>query len=103
MGRTPGENHGVKQKFVLTPSATPPIHSTLYCADLQEEELKRKEIARIAEASVAEAAVRERASHILFVPKNDKSLRFCVDYHRLNAVTERNGYPILQMHKYIFS
>ena len=34
------------------------------------------------------------ASPILFVQKHDGSLRFCVDYRKLNAITIRNRYPI---------
>jgi len=30
----------------------------------------------------------------LFVKKKDKSLRMCVDYHPLNAVTIKNKYPL---------
>jgi len=35
------------------------------------------------------------ASFILFVEKKDGSLRFCVDYRKLNALTKRNRYPLL--------
>ncbi len=34
------------------------------------------------------------ASLILFVEKKDDSLRFCVDYRKLNALTKRNRYPL---------
>jgi len=35
------------------------------------------------------------ASSILFVEKKDDSLRFCVDYRKLNALIKRNRYSIL--------
>ena len=34
------------------------------------------------------------ASPVLFVRKSDRSLRFCVDYHKLNALTKKNQYPL---------
>ena len=34
------------------------------------------------------------ASPITLVPKRDNSTRFCIDYRKLNAETEKNSYPI---------
>jgi hypothetical protein len=35
------------------------------------------------------------ASFILFVCKADGSLRFCIDYRKLNAITKKNRYLFL--------
>ena len=35
------------------------------------------------------------ASPVLFVCKSNGSLRFYVDYHKLNALTKKNQYPLL--------
>jgi hypothetical protein len=35
------------------------------------------------------------ASFVLFVRKANGSLRFCIDYYKLNAITKKNRYPLL--------
>lgn len=62
-----------------------------------QQELLRKEIDKMQEESVAEPVAIEWASPIVLVLKEDESLRFCVDYRRLNVVKERSSYPILRM------
>ena len=38
-------------------------------------------------------------SLVLFIVKLNKSLRFCVNYRKLNVVTKRNQYSILLIKK----
>jgi molybdopterin converting factor small subunit len=40
------------------------------------------------------ASTSSAASPILFVKKKDGSLRLCVDYRALNAITKKNRYPL---------
>ena len=34
---------------------------------------------------------------VLFAPKKDRSLRPCIDYRKLNAITKKNRYPLLRI------
>jgi hypothetical protein len=34
-------------------------------------------------------------SSVLFVYKANRSLRFCINYYKLNAITKKNRYPLL--------
>ena len=43
------------------------------------------------------------AAPVLFAPKKDGRLRFCIDYRRLNEITVKDSYPIPRMDECIDS
>ena len=54
-------------------------------------------------AEVIKPSTSEWASPVILVPKPDGSLRFCVDYRKLNTVTKRDSYPMPRMDECIDS
>jgi hypothetical protein len=60
-------------------------------------------VQRILKAGVIEPANSERASPVVLVPKPDGSMRFCMDYRRLNTQTIRDSYPLPRMEECIDS
>lgn len=54
-------------------------------------------------AGAIETATADSASPVVLVPKNDGTMRFCVDYRKFNAVTVRDSYPLPQIDECIDS
>ena len=98
LGEITTTTHHIDLKPGSRPFATPP-----YRSGPKERELEIAEIERQRADGVIEPAQSEWASPILFAPKADGTLRFCVDYRRLNAMTLRDTYPIPRMDECIDS
>lgn len=92
-----------RNKTVLDPLDALLIRPAPYSADPEQQELEREEFAHIEKADAAGSAITEWASPIVFVPKNNVTLRFCIDYRQLNNVTVRDSYRIPRMHECIDS
>lgn len=45
----------------------------------------------------------EWGAPVVIVSKIDKTLRFCIDYRRLNQVTQKDSYPLSRMDEWIHS
>ena len=75
----------------------PPVASQPYRAGPTAEDSINKEIDRMISMDVIEPSSSPWASPIVLIPKPDGSIRFCVDYHRLNKVTRKDSYALPRM------
>ena len=75
-------------------AGTKPIRSMPYRKGPAMREMVAKEVNKMLKAGVIEPASTEWASPVVPVRKKDGSLRFCVDYRRLNAKTAADSYPL---------
>ena len=76
---------------------TKPIRSIPYRQGSAMRDMAASEIRKMLDAGVIEPATSEWASPIFPEPKNDDSLRFCVDYRRLKAKTVADAYSLLRI------
>ena len=71
-----------------------PIRQQPYRTPVVRREMMREMVESMQEQGVIQPFCSPWASPVVLVPKKDGTLRFCVDYRRLNAVTKKDVYPL---------
>ena len=73
---------------------TPPVHRPIYKLSPLELEEARKQIEYMLEHGFIRPSESPYGAPVLFAPKKDGGLRFCIDYRWLNKKTVKNRYPL---------
>ncbi|TKS65328.1 Retrovirus-related Pol polyprotein from transposon 17.6 [Collichthys lucidus] len=89
---TPGFTSLVQHKIRLKGDA--PVRQKSYRIPERLIPLLQKEIKLMMELGIIEVSCSEWCSPIVLVPKKDGSLRFCIDFRYLNAVSNFDPYPM---------
>jgi hypothetical protein len=97
-----GHVHSTSHMIDLFPGAKP-IHAQPYRAGPRAREAESAEVQRMLKARVIEPVNSDWASPFVLLQKPDGSMRFCIDYRRLNALTVRDSYPLPRMDECIDS
>jgi len=88
LGHTTIERHHIPIENPL------PIRQRAYRVAPLEQEFIKEEINRMLKHNLVQPSESPWASPVVLVRKKNGSLRFCVDYRKLNSVTRRDGYPL---------
>lgn len=83
----------VSHQIELVPGAQPPSKSPYRLAPMELDELKRQ-LEELTNRGYIQPSKSPYGAPVLFVKKKDGSMRLCVDYRALNAVTVKNSYPL---------
>ena len=92
LGKISVTEHRIKPK-----EGSEPVYCQPYRAGPRAREAERKQVQDMLQSGVIEPASSEWASPVVLVPKQDGSLRFCVDYRKLNNITVKDTYPLPRM------
>jgi hypothetical protein len=79
------------------PTVGHPSRQQPYLCGLKTREAVEDEIRRMLDLDFIEAATSEWVAPVVLLPKPDGSLRFCIDYRRMNALTVRDSYCLQRM------
>ena len=71
-----------------------PIRQPPYRTPVVRRQVMDEMVAAMQKQGIVEPSSSPWASPVVLVPKKDGSLRFCVDYRRLNSVTRKDVYPL---------
>ena len=85
-------DRGIQHTISLTEDKTPFKHP--YRLSPKELEEAKRQIADLLAKGFIQPSQSPFGAPILFVQKKDGSLRMCIDYRALNAITSRNRYPL---------
>ena len=83
----------VSHQIELEPGARPPSKPPYRLSPLELDELK-KQLDELTSRGYIQPSKSPYGAPVLFVKKKDGSMRLCVDYRALNAVTTKNSYPL---------
>ena len=77
----------------------PPIKQPPRRIPQAQRAVVEEEVKKMLEQGIVEPSCSPWASPIVLVTKKDGSVRFCVDYRRLNSVTKKDAYPLPRIHE----
>jgi len=93
---------GVEHRIRLKPGDVP-VRQHPYKAGPLAREREKAEVERMHSMGVIEPSTVEWVSPVVMVPKPDGSVRFYIDYRKLNWMTVKDAYPIPRMDECIDS
>ncbi|KAG7671663.1 hypothetical protein KSW81_003791 [Nannochloris sp. 'desiccata'] len=86
----------VQHEIPLEPGHVPPCQRPYRISPREMEELQ-KQIREMIDAGIIQPSSSPYAAPVIFVPKQDGTLRMCVDYRALNKITIKDKFPLPKM------
>ncbi|KAM7315026.1 retrovirus-related Pol polyprotein from transposon 17.6 [Ixodes scapularis] len=84
----------VAKHRIVTEDNALPVHRSPYRVLVKRKEVIQKQVQEMLDDDIVQPSSSPWASPVVLVKKKDRTLRFCVDYRRLNALTKKDVYPL---------
>ena len=81
-------------KHQIDTGLTPPIHQQAHRVPPAHRQEAKQILQDMLNNSIITPSLSPWASPLVLVWKKDGLLRFCVDYHKINAITRKDAYPL---------
>lgn len=81
-------------EHVIDTGDADPIKQRSYRTSRKEEEYIDREVDEMMLNGIIRPSVSPWSSPVVLVAKKDNTLRFCIDYRKLNSVTKKDSYPL---------
>ena len=89
-----GHTNATKHKIVLKDPDTPPFKERFCRILLPQLDEVREHLKLMLDAGVVRLSNSPSCNAVVLVRKKDRSLRFCIDFRRLNALTIKDSHPL---------
>jgi transposase InsO family protein len=83
-----------KVEHIIDTGDAAPIKQRSYRTSHAEQVIQSKEIEEMLQNGIIRKSNSEWSSPVVMVTKKDGSVRFCIDYRRVNEVTRKDSYPL---------
>ena len=90
--KNPGQNLKVKHK--IDTGESQPLRQRAHRTNPAEEKIIETEVETMLKSKTIKPSKSPWASPVVLVKKKDGSVRFCIDYRRLNVITKKDVYPM---------
>jgi hypothetical protein len=88
----PGRTNLIKHR--IDTENNPPVRQPVRRISPHKREEASRLLKEMLDKKVIQPSSSPWASPIVLVPKKDGSVRFCIDYRKVNAITRRDAYPL---------
>ena len=95
--RDMGHTHATEHKIVLKDPDTPPFKEHFYRIPPPQLDEVREHLKLMLDAGVIQPSNSPWCNVVVLVRKKDGSLRFCIDFRKLNSLTVKDSHPLTRI------